>query len=196
MIERAAVKARASDRLPMTVTRTELTPGGDDREFRTLVHTLLAFAVRLEAVRSGFGARIGLSGIQYSTLISIAHLGRDEPVGVKQIADHLGLSGSFATLVVGQLVTIGLVDKATDPDDRRRVRLTVTPKAQDLLAELAPAQRQVNDRLFAPLSTQDLRTISRIFGELVMSGDGALGMLQYLPDGEAEAPVRREANRR
>src|SRR5262245_13272374 len=96
--------------VPLTVSRPALMPDGTDREFRRFVHRLLAFSGRLERVRAQFGAIIGLSGIQYTALISIAHLSRDAGVGVKEVAEHLGLSGSFATLVIGQLATLGLVE--------------------------------------------------------------------------------------
>ena len=207
MPERSAVKrltgtngsAAGAARPPATVTRPELMPDGTDREFRVFVHRLLAFSARLEAIRSGFGAQVGLSGIQYSTLISIAHLGREIPAGVKEVADHLGLSGSFATLVIGQLTALGLVDKATNADDRRRVMLTVTAKGKALLEDLSPIQRQVNDRLFGPLDAPGFTTLNRIFGALVQSGDDAAGMLQYLPNSgldAPEAPARRAASRR
>jgi DNA-binding MarR family transcriptional regulator len=169
---------------PATVTRSALMPGGTDREFRVLVHRLLAFASRLEDIRSGFGALLGLTGIQYTTLISIAHLGRDHPVGVKEVADHLCLSGSFATLVVGQLANRGLVAKQTNPDDRRRVRLTVTEAGLDLLTKLAPAQRQVNDLLFEPLTAERFTVLNDYFADLVQSSDAAVGLIRYLADRE------------
>ena len=58
----------------LTVSRTELLRDGSDAQFRELVHTLLAFSARLESVRQEFGSHIGLSGVQYTILVSIAHL--------------------------------------------------------------------------------------------------------------------------
>jgi DNA-binding MarR family transcriptional regulator len=166
--------------LPLTVTRPDLMPDGTDRDFRRFVHRLLAFSARLEAIRSSFGSRIGLTGIQYSALISIAHLGRDGTVGVKDVAEHLSLSGSFATLVIGQLVGLDLIDKQTNPDDRRRVCLTVTNKGLDLLNQLASVQREVNDILFGPLDGAQFAGLNTAFGELVRSADAAVGLVQYL----------------
>ena len=177
----ADAEATASEeRLPRTVSLPALLPDGSDREFRRFVHRLLAFASRLETIRSGFGALIGLSGIQYSALISIAHLSRDQAIGVKEVADHLGLSGSFATLVIGQLTSMGLVAKETNRDDRRRVNLTVTGKARRLLSELAPMQRQVNDMLFAPLDAAGFALLNKVFDQLVQSGDSASALVDFL----------------
>ncbi len=171
--------------VPRTVSRPALLEGESDRTFRRFVHRLLAFSARLEAVRSGFGAMIGLSGIQYTVLISIAHLQGGDGVGVKRVAEHLGLSGSFVTVVSGQLVKLGLVAKTPNPQDRRRVRLTVTQQGRDLLAELAPMQREVNDLLFDPLDAVNFRQLNEIFTQLVRSGDEAVGLVDYMAGASA-----------
>ena len=168
------------ERVPLTASRAALLDGGTDGRFRQLVHRMLAFSAQLETVRSAFGAMIGLSGIQYTVLISIAHLQGEAGVGVKRVAAHLCLSGSFVTIVSGQLVKLDLVEKTTDPRDRRRVRLTVTDRGRALLADLAPAQREVNDLLFEPLGNDDFRHLDTVFGALVRSGAEAVGLVDYM----------------
>ena len=44
---------------PLTISRPELQVDGSDLEFRAFVHGMLAFAARLEAVRSGFALAEG-----------------------------------------------------------------------------------------------------------------------------------------
>ncbi len=123
---------------------------------------------------------IGLSGIQYTVLISIAHLQDETAVGVKRIADHLAISGSFATLVVNQLTKLDLVNKRPDPDDRRRVRLTVTERGHRLLSGLAPIQCDVNDVLFQPLDAARFVLLNTAFAELVRSADDAAKLVDYV----------------
>jgi hypothetical protein len=67
-------RKRAGETPALTISRPELQIDGSDREFRGFVHGMLAFAARLEAVRSGFASLIGLTGIQYTILISVQHL--------------------------------------------------------------------------------------------------------------------------
>lgn len=182
----------AGDAVPLTVSRPELMPDDTDRAFRQLVHRMLAFSARLETVRAHFGAMIGLSGIQYTALISIAHLSRDAAVGVKELADHLGLSGSFVTLVVGQLTALGLVDKLPDPADRRRVQLSVTNLGLEKLKTLAPMQTRVNDVLFSPLDAEQFGVLNRVFADLIQSGASAVNLLDYVAGGgDAVLPVAR-----
>ncbi len=137
---------------PLTVSRPELLAGGSDLAFRTFVHDLLALAARIEAVRGGLARLIGLTGIQYTTLISVQHLQEQGRVAVSAVAAHLHLSGAFITIETGKLIRMGLLQKRADREDRRRVSLRVTRKGQELLDALVPIQVQVNDVLFQSLT--------------------------------------------
>lgn len=163
-----------------TITRPELLRNGTDADFRQTVHSLLAFSTRLEAVRQQFGAHIGLRGIQYTILISIAHMQGDNGIGINAIARHLSLSGAFVTNEVGKLIKLDLVIKRSNPEDRRRVLLRVTPKSDALLASLIPTQQEVNDVLFGPLADQDFDHLCTLAPQLAESADKALALAQYL----------------
>ncbi len=169
----------------LTVSRPDLLVEGSDRDFRQLVHDTLAFAARIQEVRSRLGALIGLSGAQYTILVAVAHLqGREGGVGVNLLAEHLHLSGAFVTIEVNKLVAADLVTKEVNPEDRRRVLLTITAKAHQLLDELTAVQRPANDALFACLSAADFHAFRHMVAELVQTGDRTLKLLDYLaPDG-------------
>ena len=172
---------RESDRTPpLTVSRPELLIDGSDRDFRALVHGMLAFAARLEAVRSGFAGIIGLTGIQYTILISVGHLERAGNVSVSMIAAHLHLSGAFVTIETGKLLRLGLLTKRPDRKDRRRVRLSITRKGGDLLHRLAPVQAQVNDVLFEFLDAGQFRQFRGLVARMTACGDRAVALLECL----------------
>ena len=176
----AESKPRSARDVPRTVTRRELLVAESDEAFRHLVHGLLAFSERLMAVRQGFGQVVGLSGVEYTVLVSIAHLVERGQVGVNAIASHLHLSGAFVTIVTNQLVEKGLIRKGRDAADRRRAVLTVTPRGQQLLGKLAPLQQQVNDALFEPLTKDQFRALAALVDPLVDAADRALALLGYL----------------
>ena len=175
---RAAQGATAS--LPLTTSRPELLVGGRDRQFRHLIHALFGFAAHHERIRSGHARVIGLAGIEYTVLISIAHLSQDGDVNVKTVADHLYLSGAFITAVAGRLLKLGLIDKKTDAGDRRRVTLTVSAQGRAALERLAPIQRQVNDVEFGSLSRQEFELLTGIVERLIESGARAVALQNYL----------------
>ena len=173
-------KARESADLPLTTSRPELLAGGRDRQFRHLIHALFGFAAHHERIRSGHAKVIGLAGIEYTVLISIAHLSQDGDVNVKTVADHLYLSGAFITAVAGRLLKLGLIHKKTDAGDRRRVTLTVSAQGRAALERLAPIQRQVNDMEFGTLSRHEFELLTGIVERLIESGARAVALQNYL----------------
>jgi DNA-binding MarR family transcriptional regulator len=112
----------------LAVTHPACLVDGSDAEFRRLANGLLPFAARLLSIRDGFGSIVGLTGVQYSLARSIAHLSMHDDVTVNQLAEHLHLhlSGAFVTVETNKLKKLGLIDKNVNPDDKRKMRLTMT----------------------------------------------------------------------
>ncbi len=165
---------------PLTVSRPELIIDGSDQDFRAFVHGMLAFAARIEGVRAGFAAILGLTGIQYTILISISHLERVREVSVSMVAEHLHVSGAFVTIECGKLVKRGLLTKQPDPRDRRRVCLSITKKGAELLQRLAPTQAKVNDVLFGFLDADGFRHFRGRIDQMTACGDQAIALLNFL----------------
>ena len=186
---------RVKNKVPaktLTVSRPELLANGSDARFRSSVHGMLAFAARLEAVRDGFAALLGLTGIQYTILISISHLQRDGEVTVGAVAGHLHLSGAFVTIETGKLLRLGLITKIQDLKDRRRVCLRVTRSGRLLLLRLAPVQIRVNDVLFDFLSADQFRALGLMIDRIVACGDRALSLLDFLSKDSFESRKQRK----
>jgi len=175
-------------RAAATVTRGELLLDGRDDAFRAFVHSALAFSSRLTAVRDGFGRLIGLTGPQYTILVSIDHLQELGDVNVKTVAEHLSLSGTFVTTEVNKLVTKGLVRKLRDTNDSRRVLLMTTPTGRQRLVDLSRVQQPVNDVHFGSLTAADFTVLRRLMPIMVADTERALDLLDRLrPEGQQEA---------
>ena len=158
----------------LTISRGSLIVDGGDAGFRELLHNLLAFSARLEQVRGNFAAFIGLSGPQYTILITIRQLQEEGDVGVWRVAEHLALTPTFVTNETKKLAQMGLLEKKSDPDDLRRVKLRITPRGRSRLRDLAPLQRQVNDQLFEPVTEENFQTLRVLASELRQSAEKAL----------------------
>lgn len=185
-------EAKHKARLPapaLTTSRKALLVDGSDHAFRQLVHTLLAFLARHETVREGHAAAIGLAGIEYTVLISVKYLAAEGHVSVRELAIHLHLSGAFVTTVSNKLQQMGLLDKLVDPVDRRRLRLTVTPAGDALLAELNPTQSQVNDVQFDCLNADQFQQLLGTVERLVESSERAIALQRYLQPRGTETPA-------
>lgn len=169
--------------VPLTISRGDLLVDGGDGVFRRMVHAFFAFNARHETIRDGHARRIGLAGTEYTTLISIAHLGQNTPVNVKTVAEHLHVTTGFITNTTRKLQSRGLVRKTRDTTDRRKTNLTVTPKAIALLEELAPFQRPVNDAEFGCLSRTEFLQLSGMIERMVSSSEEAARLQQDLETG-------------
>ena len=175
----------------MTVSRPELLIDGSDSAFRQLVHDIMAFGARMQETRARVAGYVGLSGQQYTILITIAHHQSQDGFGIIQVAEHLRLSGAFVTIEVNKLVEAGLVRKRANPVDRRRVLLTITLKARDLLDKLSRIQRPSNDTIFGSLSAADFQTLRTIIPQLVESTDQSLKLIDFLTtDGASLSALR------
>jgi DNA-binding MarR family transcriptional regulator len=162
---------------PPTVSRPALLVEGSDAEFRGLIHDLIAYGHRLDACRDAFAAIVGVSGAQYEILMLVS---RSEGLSVGEVATRLHRSGAFITIEANKLVARGIVDKASDPSDGRRVILRANTRSRQLMEGLAPWQRRVNDVLFERLDAKRFRQLRTLARDLVASGDRAAAMLEFM----------------
>jgi len=170
-------KPRRRSSLPLTVSRPALLAQGSDDAFRGLIHDLIAYGHRLDACRDAFAAIVGISGVQYEILMLVS---RAESLSIGEVAARLHRSGAFITIEANKLAERGILEKASDPADGRRVLLKHTAKGLELLRRLAPYQQRINDVLFESLDARRFKQLRVLARELLASGDRAVSMLEYL----------------
>jgi DNA-binding MarR family transcriptional regulator len=91
------------------------------------------------------------SGRPHSQIKAMGHLFNHSPATLSEVADALGVSLPTASELIERLVEEGIVSRDTNPLDRRKVVLALTPKAREMgqqIHEIRRAQiRAVMDRL-------------------------------------------------
>jgi len=168
---------------PLTVSRPALLAQGSDAEFRGLIHDLIAYGHKLDACRDAFAAIAGISGVQYEIVMLVS---RADGLSIGEVAARLHRSGAFITIEANKLAAAGILEKASDPRDGRKVLLRNTSKSLALLERLAPYQRRINDVLFEFVDAKRFRELRALAAELVARGDRAVAMLELLiQDAEA-----------
>ena len=170
-------RPRRRSSLPLTVSRPALLARGSDDAFRGLIHDLIAYGHRLDACRDVFAAIVGISGVQYEILMLVS---RAEALSIGEVAARLHRSGAFITVEANKLAERGILGKASDPADGRRVLLRHTAKGLELLRRLAPYQQRINDVLFESLDARRFKELRVLARELLASGDRAVSMLEFL----------------
>jgi DNA-binding MarR family transcriptional regulator len=77
----------------------------------------------------------GMTLLQLTALYLIGAL---EPVSLTDLARALGTRSPAASVMVGRLTQAGLVYRARDPHNRRRVTLTLTADARRIIGDTGP----------------------------------------------------------
>jgi DNA-binding MarR family transcriptional regulator len=99
-------------------------------EFRYLIRTFLEFS-------QAAARRTGLTPRQHQALLAIKGFLQDSPPTIGDLAERLRIRHHSAVELTDRLVEAGLVLRLPDLDDRRRVRLGLTPNAERRLAGLS-----------------------------------------------------------
>jgi DNA-binding MarR family transcriptional regulator len=118
---------------------TDSTVGGraseQDSVYDRLQYQVAVFARRVEQVRFG-----GLGSVRNSmdraTFLVLTRLARESPMGVKALAQSMGVDSSTVTRQVAPLVENGLVERVPNPADGRAVLLDLSPRGRARLDEL------------------------------------------------------------
>ncbi len=79
-------------------------------------------------------------GLSMSVIGTLHHLRKEDPVGVSDLGDHLGVSSAAASQMLDRLVEEGLISRVEDPDDRRMKRITLTEDGHRILGESVDAR--------------------------------------------------------
>jgi DNA-binding MarR family transcriptional regulator len=85
---------------------------------------------------------------------------------LSELAEALRIAPRSATEVADALQARGLVERTSDPTDRRAVVLTPTEEGRRVQAEIAAARAADNRDLFARLDADDRATLARILRTL------------------------------
>lgn len=111
-------------------------------------------------------ASCGITTTQYSVL----HALRAQP-GLDQITlcETIGIDRSTATLVLRLLEQNGLIERTSDPDDKRRNLLQITAAGHDRLRDMAPVTNAVSRRMLEAIEEDELAELLRILEKFVGS---------------------------
>ena len=113
--------------------------------YRMLIHAL-------KASSGTIWMEIDLTIAQLRTLLVLAEEG---PLVIGQIAQRMGIGLSTGGHLVDRLVQAGLAERTEDTEDRRRTLARLTPKGEDLYAQLLNHSLQIQT-LIQKLEDADL----------------------------------------
>lgn len=97
----------------------------------------------------------------------MAVLGRYPGLTAKEIGERTAMDKVAISRAVKNLVERGLLERVTDPEDRRRMHLQLSPgPGQNLLKEVIPLAQAYEEKLLAALTPKEQDSLSRLLLKL------------------------------
>jgi MarR family transcriptional regulator for hemolysin len=84
----------------------------------------------------------------------------------QDLAGTVGIEGPTLTHHLDAMEKAGLIERSRDPDDRRIVRVELTPAGEKLFLELAKAAMAFDQRLREGVSDRELDAVRRVLERL------------------------------
>jgi len=107
------------------------------------------------------GAReVGLTPQQHQLMLAIKGQPGKEWASISELAHALQVTHHAAVRLVDRCEKAELAARGTDPNDRRQVRVTLTPKGEELLARLSYRNRRELQSLRQVLQLNFLNDVS------------------------------------
>jgi len=114
----------------------------------------------MRAIRSEMRAAASpaLSVPQLRTLLFVK---RNPDVNLSALAEHLGIGLTGASGLVDRLVRNELLSRETDPHERRRIQLTLTPHGRARLDAASNSTRAMIEQRLTNLDADDAATVEQ-----------------------------------
>ena len=114
------------------------------------------------ALRSLSAAGTSITLPQYRMLVTLDAEGAHN---VRDLAAGLGVDRSTATRMCNRLVNSGLIDRTTDPSDRRAVVISLTGPGRSVVAAVTKARRENVARLLRSVPPSRREQLVDLLGE-------------------------------
>lgn len=140
------------------------TPSPDPRDALVLELSsqLLPFAHALRHAAERVFAPLGLRASRVLVL-ELIHRGVDQP---KALAEVLETVPSAVTAILVDLEAKGLIERTTDPDDRRRARLRLSAEGEATYVRLGTAWLEAGRAYLVGVDLDDLRAVARVAAQV------------------------------
>ncbi len=109
-------------------------------------------------------ADVGLSIAKLAALNRLSEAGESLPLG--QLADRLACVKSNVTQLVDRLEADGLVERTSDPNDRRSRLAVLTEAGRQAYAKGSEIQKQAELELFGSLTADETTTLHQLLDKL------------------------------
>ena len=119
----------------------------------------------------------------------LVNLFRTPGISQQDLADKLLVGRSNLSMLLPQLEKRGLLVRRGDPQDRRILRLELTPSGTDLTLQAIAIQSELIDRTMKTASTQECNLVGEVMTRIIHE----LTRPETAGEAQAEEPGRKKA---
>lgn len=104
-----------------------------------------------------------LTPLQFAALVKLRDVGE---VSQNQLGRLTAMDAATMQGVIKRLASRDLIHRRPDPDDRRRLILSLSPEGRTLINRLLPNGGQITKRTLAPLNATEQKTFLQLLGKI------------------------------
>ena len=109
---------------------------------------------------------IAPSGVKMGQWYFLRELWEEDGLTQRELSDRVGMMEPTTVVAVRGLIDAGLVTRVRDPEDRRKLRVNLTPKARRLKNKLLPFAFEVNAKATQGLSPEEIHRFRDTIGRI------------------------------
>ena len=119
-----------------------------------------------QRAHSAFKVKLAPFGITPVQHLILAVLGEEEFLSPAEISDRVAMDGATLSGVLDRMAEAGLIKKEENPEDRRSIRVSLSPKARRMREALAEQRKSINEELTAKFSLEEKLLLKRMLRDL------------------------------
>ena len=131
-----------------------------------LTKHLMVLSGRLSAATKGELPAFGLTAAEFDVLATLRRSGRPYRLKPNELARALLLSSGGTSNMVNHLVSEGLVERRSDPDDGRSTLISLTGKGKTLVEDLLRSNSTAHAEVFEGVAPEVIRAATEALREL------------------------------
>jgi DNA-binding MarR family transcriptional regulator len=138
---------------------------------RSDARTSAASSVLISQLARGMRRRIEQAveplGLRPRELHALQHLRERGPSAQQTLVELLGIDATNLVAILNGLEDAGLIERRRDRADRRRAIIALSKQGVKLLADLDRALRQIDEDIFATLTSSERKTLNALLAQAV-----------------------------
>jgi DNA-binding MarR family transcriptional regulator len=111
-------------------------------------------------------SRLADTGLSSGLFYFLLELAQNEGSSISDLSKAVGVDNAYGSRAVSQLVTMGYVEKKTDPTDERTCCLTLTPDGKKAARKVNQVVRKWISIITHGVSIKDWETFMGVFDQL------------------------------